>query len=207
MAIPKIIHTACMGGWKLTALGERCVASWRRVLPDFEIWIWTDANVPDSAWCREAIARKPVNASHWAQWRALHDYGGIFLDNDVEVLRPFDLEQQVFVGFQRADTTEYCINNAVVGAVPRHPLVAEILAKIETSAPDGWPLCSGPGFLTAALMERGLKGLNVEQTVGDVMVYDRERFYPYFHDEPEIPMDRIGPRTIAVHRWEGSWTR
>lgn len=207
MAIPRIIHTALMGGYRPSALGERCMESWRRVLPDYEIRVWTDANVPRSDWCREAIARKPVNASHWAQWRALHDHGGVFLDIDVEVVRPFDLEQQVFLGFQRADSPECCVNNAVVGAVAGHPFVRRVLMRIEESAPDGWPLVTGPGILTDTLRERGLNGVNIEQRVGDVMVYDRERFYPWFHDEPAIARERLSGRTFACHLWEGSWNK
>lgn len=203
--IPKLIHTCLMGGWKMSALGERCVESWRRVLPDYEIRIWNDATVPVSAWCKEAIAGKPVNASHWAQWRALYDFGGVFLDNDVEVVRPFDLEHEVFVGFQRADTMECCVNNAVVGAEPGNAFVRRILMQIEESNPTGWPLVTGPGILTDTLIERGLVGLNVEQKVGGVMVYDKERFYPYWYTEPELSAEQVGPRTFAIHRWEGSW--
>lgn len=196
-----------MGGYKPSPLGERCMESWRRVLPGWEIKVWNDANVPESDWCRQAISGKPVNASHWAQWRALYDFGGVFLDIDVEMIRPFDLSHEVFVGFQRNDTMECCINNAVVGAVPGHPFVRRILMKIEESDPTGWPLATGPGILTDALVERGLNGLNVEQRVGDVTVYDRDRFYPWFYTEPPIPADLLSERTFACHLWEGSWNK
>lgn len=205
--IPKIIHTALMGGYKPSALGERCIASWRRVLPDYRIVIWNDANIPRSDWAKAAISEKPVNASHWVQWRSLLDHGGIFLDIDVEAIRPFDLEHRVFAGFQRADSGECCINNAIVGAEPGHPFVRRILNRIESTAPGGWPLITGPGILTDVLRENGLRGLNVEQRVGDVMVYDRERFYPWFYTEPEIPRDQLGERTFACHLWEGSWNK
>jgi mannosyltransferase OCH1-like enzyme len=196
-----------MGGWKLSALGERCVDSWRRVLPDYEIKIWHDGNVPRSPWCDEAIAKKPVNASHYAQYRALLDYGGIFLDNDVLVVRPFDLSHEVFVGFQRDDDIDCCVNNAIVGAVPGHPFIRRILQRIEDSDPAGWPLVTGPGVLTDTLVDRGLSGVNVEQKVGEVMVYDRERFYPFWHNEPQIPVSELSERTFACHLWEGSWNQ
>jgi|GEM_PF-7035876 len=201
--IPKIIHTCLMGGWKLSPLGERCVESWRRVLPDWEIKVWNDANVPASDWCREAIAQTPVNASHWAQWRALFDFGGVFLDNDVEMVRPFDLDHEVFVGFQRADTMECCVNNAVVGAVPGHPFVRRVLMRIEETNPGGWPLVTGPGILTDLLVERGLVGLNVEQRVGDIMVYDKERFYPAWYTEPQLSAEQVGLRTFGIHALGG----
>lgn len=191
----------------MSDLGQRCVESWQRVLPDYEIRIWTDENVPKSEWCRQAIASRPVNASHWAQWRALLDHGGVFLDNDVEMVRAFDLEHEVFVGFQRDDTMDCCVNNAVVGAIPGHPFVRAILERIEANDPSSWPLLTGPGVLTDILVERGLSGLNREQNVDGVMVYDKERFFAYFHSEPEIAIDDVGPRTFALHRWEGSWSR
>lgn len=205
MPIPKILHTALMGGYKPSALGERCMESWRRVLPDYQIMIWNDASIPPSEWAKAATATKPVNASHWAQWRSLLDYGGIFMDIDVEVVRPFDLEHQVFTGFQRADTDEFCVNNAVVGAVRGHPFVREILTRIEATKPGDWELITGPGIITEVLRANGLRGLNVEQQVGDVMVYDKERFYPHWFTEPALSAEQVGPRTFAIHHWQGSW--
>lgn len=210
--IPAIIHTCLMGGWRLSPLGEMCAASWLRVLPDYQIWVWNDVNVPASAWCQEAIQKRPVNASHWAQWRALYDHGGIFLDNDIEVVRPFDRDHEVFVGRQQSELVECCVNNAVVGAEKGHPFVKLILDRIEKTNPAGWPLVTGPGILTDALIQRGLKASDQDQRLpdpqlGDVMVHARDRYYPWFHTEPAIPTECLSRRTIACHHWEGSWVK
>lgn len=195
-----------MGGWKMSELGQKCVESWRRVMPDYQIKIWTDENAPDSPWRRCASRTRPVNASHWTQWAVLLREGGVFFDNDIEAVRPLDLNHAAFTGFQRSDTCECCINNAVFGCEPGHPVAKEILRRIEASDPGGFPLVSGPGIPTDVLHEWGLVGLNVEQKVRDVMVYDKERFYPFWYTEP-IDRSRLTPRTFAIHLWGGTWNK
>jgi mannosyltransferase OCH1-like enzyme len=207
--IPRLIHTATMGGYKMSDLGVSCRETWQRVMPDYEIRVWTDDTIQKSEWCKSAIAAgKPVNASHWAQWWALYEYGGVFLDNDMLAVRPFDLNHEVFCGLQRIDPVEFCVNNAVVGAVPRHPFVLRILMQIERADPAGFPLVTGPGILTDTLIGNGLETVvDVDQQVGDVMVYSRDRFFPWFHSEPPIPVDKLTERTFACHLWEGSWNK
>lgn len=204
--IPKIVHFGLFGGWKLSPIGEACVESWKKVLPDYEIKLWNDDNVPkDSQFFVDALKHKPVNASHWAQYWALHEFGGVFMDNDVLSIKPFDLNHGAFAGFQRSDIWEHSINNAVMGCVPKHPLLARILKRLESAWGGDWPLWSGPGILTDELLQMGLSKLNVDQKVSDVMVYDKERFYPWFHNEPPIPKYKLTERTFACHMWEGSW--
>ena len=203
--IPKIVHTALMGGYRPDALGERCMESWRRVLPDYEIRVWTDENTPRSPFCDAAIASRPVNASHYAQYRALLDNGGVFLDCDVEVVRQFDLKPEVFCGFQRSETIDCCVNNAVVGAMPGHPFIRRVLERIEASDPATWPLISGPGAITDTLVELGMNAPGEEREIAGVMVYDKERFYPWSWEQPAIPVEQLSERTFACHWWAGSW--
>jgi hypothetical protein len=203
--IPRVLHWGLFGGWKLSALNRDCMASWAAVLPEYTVMAWDDRNGPNRSFFRRALKESPINAHNYIGLYALYHHGGVMLDNDVEVIRPFDLNHGMFIGFQRKDSDGLCINNAVIGAIPRHPLIRRCLRRMERGNPNGDPLWFGCGLLTDELRQIGMTGVNVEQKLGDVMVYDRERLYPYFHDEPVIPREKLTDRTLAVHRWEGSW--
>ncbi len=87
--IPKIIHCCWFGGPK-TALAKRCLASWRRIAPDWTIREFTlPPDLP--GFVAGAIkAGKWAMVSDWARMRALYDEGGVYLDFDVELVRPLD---------------------------------------------------------------------------------------------------------------------
>lgn len=205
--IPKILHWGSFGPWTPGPLNTLCFDSWAQILPDYEARHWTDLNGPDHHFFQKALKERPINAHNFIGLYALYHFGGVMLDNDVEVLRPFDMDHGVFVGFQRTDSERFCINNAVIGATPRHPFIRECLRTMRRSKPHEDPLWFGCGILTDALRERGLAGLNVEQKLGDIMVYDRERFYPFFHDERPIPKECLTARTFAIHHWQHSWKK
>jgi mannosyltransferase OCH1-like enzyme len=207
VSIPRIIHYALCGGWKLSDLDERCIATWRAVLPDYELHLWTDENGPkDRPFFRDACRLRPVNASNYIKFWALNEFGGIFLDNDVEVVRPFDLSPACFVAFQRDDVIDDCINTAVIGSEPKHPFILSCLRRLDSDQADTWPIWPGCGLPTEELRFRGLRGLNVEQVVEGVTVYDKERFYPWRWDE-QPDRSRVTDRTFAIHHWASSWAK
>ena len=122
--IPKIIHYCWFGGNPLPELAKRCIASWRKFLPDYEIWEWTcppesppegdfgspklydrrlsfDVNIiPYTA---EAYRQKKYAfVSDYARFWILYRYGGIYFDTDVEVIRTIDdiIAKGNFMGFE-----------------------------------------------------------------------------------------------------------
>ena len=101
--IPKIIHYCWFGGKPLDALGKKCLRSWKKHFPDYEIIRWDESNV-DLTGCqyaREAYAEKKwAFVSDYVRYKVLYEQGGIYFDTDVEVLRSFDdiLEKGSFMG-------------------------------------------------------------------------------------------------------------
>ena len=91
--IPKKIHYCWFSGDKKPVSIERCIESWKRVMPDYEIKEW-DGNSFDFdsvLFVKQAIeARKWAFASDYVRLYALHTEGGIYLDSDVEVFKRFD---------------------------------------------------------------------------------------------------------------------
>lgn len=129
--IPKIIHYCWFGRGPLPELAQKCIASWKKYLPDYEIKEWNEDNfdvniIPYTA---EAYkAKKYAFVSDYARFWILYQYGGIYFDTDVEVIRPMDdiIERGNFMGFEtdpkpqlKADASEASVAPARPGGEPR----------------------------------------------------------------------------------------
>ena len=123
--IPKIIHYCWFGGNPLPPLAEKCIASWRKFLPDYEIWQWREncvqkqiTKTEDEDCLFDKVLTFDVNmipytaeayrqgkyafVSDYARFWILHKYGGLYFDTDVEVIRSMDdiIERGAFMGFE-----------------------------------------------------------------------------------------------------------
>jgi mannosyltransferase OCH1-like enzyme len=203
--IPKIIHYCWLGQTPQSDIIKRCIESWEKVLPDYELKLWDETNVPlDNDYARAAYAARAWSRlSNHVRYHALYTEGGIYLDTDVEVLRDFAplLHHKCFLGFEQ----ELCVNSAVFGAQPRHPFLkrcAELTQSLFAATGD-FP--RSPQVVTGLLKELGL-GDNRLQELEDITVYPTEYFYPYPWYGSFSP-DCITENTYCVHYWEGSWLK
>lgn len=208
--IHRIIHLMFFGDWAFSDLNYRCHETWRKVLPDFDIKVWLPSTVPKEAmpqWVLDALARPGraagSNGGAFIKFWLLHKFGGIYFDNDIELLKPVELNHAYWCGWQR-DGPEADVNMSACGCIPDHQFNRLIMERILQRRIDDHPLAFGPLLFTELLRDRGLAGNNVEQTVGDIKVYSREKWYPWFCDEQPDP-SRITPETFGVHHWEASW--
>ncbi len=106
--IPKIIHYCWFGRGKKDALAERCIESWKKFCPDYQIIEWNEDNcdIDGSVWASEAYAEKKwAFVSDYFRLAAMYEYGGIYMDTDVELFKNIDsfLVDDAFVGY--ADDT------------------------------------------------------------------------------------------------------
>jgi len=122
--IPKIIHFCWFGGNPLPELAQKCIASWRKYLPDYEIWQWVEEPTPvpslkgrEIGLCDKVMGfdvemipytaeayrqNKYAFVSDYARFWILYKYGGVYFDTDVEVIRPMDdiIANGSFMGFE-----------------------------------------------------------------------------------------------------------
>lgn len=106
--IPKIIHYVWMGNNPLTPLAEECLASWKTTMPDWQIVRWDETNfsMADAPlYVRQAYeTRKYAFVSDYVRLWALEQYGGVYVDTDVKVLKSYDplLNDTAFVGLEES---------------------------------------------------------------------------------------------------------
>lgn len=130
--IQKIIHLCWLSGDEYPESIQKCLDSWHKYLPDYEIWLWDTKrfdlnNVP---WVKQAYeAKKYAFAADYIRLYALYNYGGIYLDSDVIVYKSFNdlLHLPYFVG----EDVVHCFEAAVIGCEPKMPWIKDILDRYD----------------------------------------------------------------------------
>lgn len=178
--------------------------TWERLHPTWEHRLWTEDNLPELENAELFARAETIAPGHEGQFRAdtaryelLYRFGGVYVDADLEALRPIDEllpGRSCFVGWEAPGVW---INNACMGAEPGHPFLADLV--------DGLPAH------VAALGARGvtrpnrLSGPQYATPVfraheATVTAFPKDYFYPYLWNE----LDRRGeqfPASYAVHHW------
>lgn len=127
--IPKVIHYCWFGRGKKPEVFQKCLASWKKYAPDYEIVEWNEDNFDLAAipFAQEAYdCRKYAFTSDVVRFSVIYEHGGIYLDTDVELLAPLDefLENDCFAFFQNV---LYVATGLGFGAVAKHPVIGEML--------------------------------------------------------------------------------
>lgn len=217
--IPKIIHYCWFGGKPLPKSAEKCIASWRKFLPDYEIKEWNESNfdVNCTRYTAEAYkARKFAYVSDYARFWVLYRYGGLYFDVDVEIIRPLDdvIARGPFMGCEEA-----YVEGATPGALGINPglglgltsglgLVKQLLDDYEATGFETENQDRKAGiyktvvtYTTELLVKRGLKNTGEIQCVDGIYIYPKEYFNPLEH----INQLHITENTRSIHWYDGTW--
>lgn len=217
MSIPKIIHLCWFGKGKYPPLAERCIQSWKKLLPDYEIMIWNEESfdVTSCYYTQMAYASKKwAFVTDYVRLYALKRYGGVYMDTDLEVIRDFTslLEGKGFVG---SYIEGGLISAGFLASVPEHPFVDDLLsyyykesAKGETGDPVEFimnPLI----FTQIAVQKYGFSLSEHSFSKGDITIYPLEYLMPYkkltFGSSYGHWRFRLTDRTYAIHHDMSSW--
>ena len=128
--IPKIIHLCWLSGDEYPPLIQKCIDSWKKHLPDYEIWVWDTKrfDVNSVIWTKQAFeSKKYAFAADYIRLFALYNYGGIYLDSDVFVYKSFDdlLDLPYFIG----EDFIHLFEPAIIGCEPRLSWIGNILSR------------------------------------------------------------------------------
>ena len=191
MSIPKVIHYCWFGGTEMPAAYKKYMESWKRYCPDYEIKLWNEQNFDFSGnlYARQAYEQKKwAFVSDYARLKIIYEFGGIYLDTDVEILRPLDdlLELKGFLGFQ--DNKEIATGLGF-GAEKGNPVIKAMLADYADAAfilPDGtYDTTPCPERNTEALIPLGFRADGCMQTVDGVTLFPADYFCPIGFRHPQ----------------------
>lgn len=210
MNIPKIIHYIWVGNNPKPEIIQKCIASWAKYMPDYEIKEWNESNydVNKCRYIREAYAEKKwAFVSDFMRFDILNQYGGIYFDTDVELLKPIPgsvLENSL--GFTAMESTGKVSPGLIFASVPGHPFLKEILDvyRVESFIVNGKNNLTTVNQRTTAILSRyGFVQKNEFQKADGLEIYPSNIFCGYDLDINEYA---IVPETISVHHYAGSWT-
>lgn len=206
--IPRVIHYCWFGGKDKPDIVEKCMDSWRKHLSDYEIIEWNEDNfnLHINSYVQEAYtAGKFAFVSDYARVHALYHFGGIYLDTDVEVFKPFDdlLHHESFWGFEQ----ENYIATSTIGAVKGNKLIKRFLDSYEKKnfikEDDSLDQLTNVAIVTKLLEDIGLIKNGEYQELENIGV-----FYPqtYFSPYDYINCRKfINDETYAMHHFYKSW--
>ena len=213
--IPKIIHYCWFGGNPLPKSALKCIESWRKFFPDYEIKEWNESNfdVNMMAYTREAYAaKKYAYVSDVARFYILYHEGGLYFDTDVEVVAPFDdiLKKGAFMGIEiPADENikQPSVNPGLgLGVESNHPFFDKMLKHYEKShfVDEKGVQMEGTvvAHTTDMLKEQGLKPTNAIQQVEGIWIYPMDYFNPL---EDATGILRKTKNTRSIHWYSKTW--
>jgi hypothetical protein len=206
--IPKIIHYCWFGGKEKPEAALKCIESWRKYFPDYEIREWNESNydVFKASYSGEAyLAGKYAFVSDFARFDILFRYGGIYFDTDVEVIRPFAdiLQNNAFTGMEEAGR----INPGLgIGAIANFALIGEIASHYSSLyfiKKDGsCNLQTVVEYTSSILKKKGLKNSDAIQNIQGLRIYPSEFFSPKSNVTGLL---KITGNTRSIHHYNGSW--
>ena len=208
MAIPKIVHYCWFGGKEKPDSVKKCIESWKRYLPDYELMEWNENNfnIDKLQYTKEAYeAGKYAFVSDVARIEALYQYGGFYMDTDVEVLKSFTplLDSRCVLGMEEK---EY-VATSFMAFEKGHPLVKQFLDlyKNLTFLDEKGQIITGTNVakLTNMLIEKGLVQENHYQELEDgIKIYPKEFFSPYDYINCYY---NITENSYCVHHFAVTW--
>ena len=206
--IPRIIHYCWFGKGSIPKEYEEYMSSWGKYCPDYEIKRWDENNydIKKNRYAYEAYKNKAwAFVSDVARLDILYNYGGVYLDCDVELLKPLDpfLKDNFFCGFQ----TESEINLGLgFGAVKGHPYLKRLLELYDSlrfvDEDNNLNMTPCPVYQTKVMKEFGIIPKNSYQNKNGISVYPREVFSPR---SLVWGTTEITESTFSIHHFGATW--
>ena len=207
--IPRIIHYCWFGGNPLPELAQKCIESWKKYCPDYEIKRWDETNF-DLDCCdyvREAYQEKKwAFVSDYARFKILYENGGVYFDTDVELIKPVDdiIKTGAFMGLEKS--SEVCVATGLgLAANIGLPLFEEILDSYHCShfkKNENGSYETVVTRVTNIILKHGDICPNKISEVAGITIYPSEYFCPLDFDTGEIT---ITNNTRSIHHYTASW--
>lgn len=206
--IPRILHYVWLGGKPLNELGERCLASWQKHLPGWQIKRWDETNSP----MEHPYVKAMMNSGYWAfasdyiRLHALAAEGGVYLDTDVELLADISpilntRAAACFLSMQNK-VTKNDIGSGFMAAVPAHPWILAIKTSYQAKTRPQY--AKNKACLDAHSFKK-LQNTGPQEDhydVGDIRIFHSDYFYPACKGRDKYLSTH---RTLAIHHSTLDW--
>lgn len=209
--IPKVIHYCWFGGNPLPKSAQKCIRSWKKYFPDYEIKEWNEQNFDVNCirYTQEAYERKKYAfVSDYARFYILYQYGGLYFDTDVEVIKPMEdlIAKGAFMGIEKDADKVGVAAGLGLAAEPNMPIYKEIIDhynQVSFVDEKGEQI---PGTVvkhtTDLLIQHGLILKDEIQHVANVWIYPNDYFNPL---EDATGKLTITSNTRSIHWYSKTW--
>lgn len=202
--IPKKIHYCWFGRSSKPKLAEKCISSWQKFCPDYEIIEWNEDNfdVNLNGYTRMCYEQKKYAfLSDYVRLVVVAEHGGVYFDTDVEVIKPIDalLENDAFYCFE---TPEFVASGLGFGSVAHGESILAMLTEYDflLQGTEGTRGC--PRLNTSALMKLGLKPNGTLQKVADAAILPSEYMNPF---DTATGIIHKTENTVSIHWYSAAW--
>lgn len=205
---PRILHYCWFGRGKKSKKIVKCMKSWKKYLSDYELMEWNEDNfdINSNEYVRQAYeSRKYAFVSDYVRLYALNHYGGIYMDTDVEVLKPLDrfLVHDAFSGFE----DEKHVPTGLMAAVKGHSWIGELIDYYEdrnfVKSDGSFDMTTNTSIITNTCLAQGLIPNGQYQVLNNgVAFYPRTFFCPYDYINGA---NYITDDSYAIHHFAKSW--
>ena len=210
--IPKIIHYCWFGRGQMPELALKCIESWKKYLPDYELRLWNEENfdIDSVPYVKEAYeAKKYAFVSDYVRLWALEREGGVYMDVDFEVCKSFDdlMEQYAaFAGYEGSKKNPVMMG--VLAAAPHHPWIQGMMATYEDRrfvCEDGsLDMTPNTGYFYNWMTAQGFVADGVEKDWNGVHILPVECFCPGLTTGENLRCDRTYCEHKGLHSWSGN---
>lgn len=213
--IPRIIHYCWFGGNPLPEIEQQCLASWKEHMPEWEMMRWDESNFDLSSaplYVRQAYeARKYAFVSDYVRLWALEQYGGVYVDTDVKVLKSYEplLEDTAFIGLE--ESKAHLPGTCVMGCEAHCQWVKDMLALyegVEFVLPDGsLDMTTNVERMGVEMVRHGLKVKDGKwKEIQHIEKWGlRVYTHDYFSPITSTRVMRKTENTYSIHYFAGSW--
>lgn len=205
MFIPKKIHYCWFGGNPLPKSAVKCIKSWKKYCPDYDIIEWNETNfdLNCNEYCRTmAKQKKWAFLTDYIRLKVVYEYGGIYLDTDVEIIKPID-SLRTKSAYMGIENTGRIATGLGFAAEVGNKLIKENMEYYEnlTSFTE---LKSCPFITTEILKKHGFSETHISeiQEIEGMRIYPEEFFCP---KNERTGLTKITDNTYSIHHFDASW--
>ncbi|MEG1947704.1 MAG: glycosyltransferase [Lachnospiraceae bacterium] len=206
--IPRKIHYCWFGNSPLPEKDQKCIESWKKYCPDYEIVEWNEQNydINQCIYMKEAYHnRKWGFVPDYARYDIIYREGGIYLDTDVEIIRNID-ELLKYEGFMGFESDKYVAAGLGFGAEAGNKVLKEMrdaYHQISFVREDGsLNLKPSPQYTTESLQKMGLRADGSSQQINGMKIFSSEYLAPLCYANNKL---KITKNTYSIHWYHASW--